>query len=99
MLKGEGYCISAENILSHEMIGLNVKVQSNDMNKNTIKGLVVDETKNTFVVETNSGEKIVPKNECVFGFQLGKDVAMVDGKKILYRPEQRLKALIRRNAL
>ena len=62
MLKTEQYCISAENILSHELIGLEVSVsESTDENRKGIKGKVIDETKNVMVIESDGIEKVVPK--------------------------------------
>ena len=97
MLKSEHYCISRENIAAHELIGLEVRVaQSTDAARKGISGKIVDETKNVFVVEKMDGVEIkLPKAECGFEFSLGNEKVLVDGKKILYRPEQRLKALSR----
>jgi len=96
MLKGENYCITQENIMAHEMIGLNVRVaKSSDPKRIGIAGKVVDETRNVFVVEKNGNEMILPKNECEFEFDLAGERVIVDGKMIVYRPEQRLKTLWR----
>ena len=93
MLKGNNYCITKENIAMHEMIGLNVKVfESTDEGRKNMKGKIVDETKNTFTIETAKGEKKVPKSEAVFEFELGNENVMIDGKSIIYRPEDRVKA-------
>jgi len=97
MLKTEHYCITPENILSHEIIGLEAKVsKSSDENKAGLEGKVVDETMNTLIIESDGVEKIVPKQESEFEFKLGKETAKVDGKKILYKPEQRVKVLWRK---
>ncbi|MCR4368425.1 MAG: ribonuclease P protein subunit [archaeon] len=98
MLKTEHYCITQENIFGHEFIGLDAEIMSGDANKNKLRGIVVDETKNTIVIEdANGSEKIVPKAEAKFLFKIGKEVAVVNGKEILYTPEQRLKALWRKS--
>ena len=95
MLKGEKYCITKENIMAHEMIGLEVKiVQSSDASR-LVSGLVVDETKNTFTIESSGKQVIAPKAECTFEFTLGNEQAVVLGSKILYAPEQRVRALWR----
>ena len=92
MLETEHYCITPENIFVHEMIGLNAKVvQSTDSKKKGINGKVIDETKNTFVIENNGVEKIVPKIEAMFEFIIGNERMIVDGKRIIYKPEQRTK--------
>ncbi len=94
MLKTGQYCITAENILSHEYMGLQVRVSnSTDKSRIGLTGKVVDETKNVMIIESNGIEKKVPKAEAEFEFTLGKEKAKVKGKKILYKPEQRLKIL------
>jgi ribonuclease P protein subunit POP4 len=81
-----------KEILADELIGLPVKVaESSDASKVGIAGKVVDETFNTLTIRTNKGEKVLPKDECVFSFiYKGKDV-FVDGKMLLSRPEDRIK--------
>ncbi len=84
MIKGKGYEINDKNFLSHEMIGLKLKViESSDPSRKGITGKIINETKNTFILEDG---KILPKKECVFEFI---DIGIVDGKKILKRPEDR----------
>lgn len=84
MIKGKGYEINDKNILNHEMIGLKIKViESSDPSRKGMTGKIVNETKNTFVLEDG---KILPKKECVFEFI---DIGIVDGKKILKKPEDR----------
>ena len=92
MLESAHYRITPKNILVHEMIGIDV---SANMARKTLRGKVVDETRNTFRLETKSGEEIVPKKGTLFEFDLSGENAVVDGKKILHRPEQRIKALWR----
>jgi ribonuclease P protein subunit POP4 len=87
-MKGEGYQINEKNLKNHELIGLKVRViESSDPGKKDIGGKIIDETKNTIVLENG---KILPKKECVFEFDIGKKV-LIDGKKIMKRPVDRLK--------
>ena len=89
MIKSPQYCISRENILMHELIGLNVLVvKSTDRNREGMKGKVIDETKNTLVLE---GGKVIPKKEVEIEFELGNEKVLVEGKKILGRSEDRVK--------
>ena len=63
MIKTEQYCITTENVLSHEIIGLDARIENSpDPNKIGLTGRIINETKNTFTIETNEGEKIVPKD-------------------------------------
>lgn len=92
MIKTQQYAITGERLSIHELIGLNVSVkQSKDSNKKGIAGMIVDETQRTFVIETNTGEKIVPKNESIFSFELGNENVTLNGNTLLYTPIERLK--------
>ncbi len=98
MLEGNGYRITAKNLLCHEMIGLMVKAGMKAIawkGKAMASGTIVDETKNVFVVESKGVERMVPKKGNWFEFVLGDEMAMVMGDDILYRPENRVKALWR----
>lgn len=98
MLNGKNYQITKKNILAHEFIGLNAVVStSSDKSRNGMQGLVIDETKSIIVLETKNGEKKIPKKEAMFEFVLGDEKAMVDGKKIVFRPEDRVKVFWRNN--
>ncbi len=85
--------ITSKNIVKHELIGLKVSVvdSKNPSNKG-IDGIVIDETRNTLVIETKKGEKRLVKEQCVFVFELpdGKRVK-VDGKLLVSKPENRIK--------
>lgn len=92
MIEGKCYKITKENILAHELIGLKVKViKSTDPKRINTEGIVLDETKNIFVIDCNRTEKIVPKKECEFEFGLNGEKVKIDGKKILKRSEDRTK--------
>ena len=96
MIKGNGYTITKQNLASHELIGLNIEVKNSfDRNKIGLKGRIVDESKNTFTIETARGNKVVPKSEAVFEFEIGDEKAVIEGKRLVYRPEDRVKAGIR----
>lgn len=101
MLNGKNYCISKENIAAHELIGLNATIlESPDKKKQGIKGKVIDETKNLLVLETKNGLKQLPKKECIFEFELGNEKALVSGKSILEKPENRIKNFkVKKNAV
>jgi ribonuclease P protein subunit POP4 len=86
--------ITPQNIHRHEFVGLKVEVaQSNHAGYIGIKGLVVDETKNTIKIEDDQGrEKVVPKKVEIFHFTLPDgDHVEIDGKVISIRPENRIK--------
>jgi ribonuclease P protein subunit POP4 len=90
--------ISARNLIRHELIGLTAEVaESNNKTQKGIRGLIVDETKNTLIIETGKGLKKIQKNGSVFIFEIpdGKKVK-VDGKKIVARPEERVKLKVKK---
>ena len=85
--------IGPKNIIIHELIGLEVVVVNHsDPTLIGLRGKVVDETMKTLVLETERGEKVVPKEYGVFCFRLpdGK-WTLVRGGEILFRPWERTK--------
>lgn len=99
MIKGKNYCITKENLLGHEMIGMDIEVSNSyDKNKIGIKGKIVDETKNLFIVESEVNgkfiEKKLPKKEVWIRFDIdGKQE--VKGEKLIAKPEDRTKLFLR----
>lgn len=92
MIKSKCYEITKENILGHELIGLEVEViQSTDPKRIGMKGIVVDETQNTFVIDSKNHSIVVPKKECEFEFNLNEEKVVIKGKEILRRSEDRTK--------
>ena len=85
--------ITPENLVRHELIGLEVLVEkSTNRSQENLSGKILDETRQTFTVKAESGEKQVVKDQCIFVFVLpsGKKVR-VDGKVLVARPEDRIK--------
>lgn len=86
--------ITAQNIVRHELISLEVKIkESTDPTQKGMKGKVTDETYRTFIVETIEGkEKTILKSNSIFIFTLPNGVKVqVDGKLLIGRPEDRIK--------
>ena len=99
MLKTDHYCITTHNVRVHELIGLKAEVSnSTDARRIGLKGTIVDETKNTFTLDSCGKEKVLPKKEITLTVSLGDDKATIDGKSILYRPEERTKKKWRNSA-
>jgi len=92
MITGKHYEITAKNLLSHEWMGLKVKIaDSSDPQRKNFEGIVLDETQNTLVLENLKEKKVFPKKECVFEFNLNGEKVLVEGKSVMKRPEDRLK--------
>jgi len=85
--------ITAQNLVRHELIGLEVKIaKSTDPTQRKLKGKVIDETYNTLKVEVKGKEKTIPKANSVFIFILpNKTKVQVEGKLLISRPEDRIK--------
>ncbi len=73
-----------------EFIGMDVSVTSSrHPGYYGMSGRVVDETKGTIHILSDSGVKIVPKSGNRFHL-CGKEI---DGRQILFRPEDRIKKI------
>ncbi|MGQ9721200.1 MAG: ribonuclease P protein component 1 [Candidatus Jordarchaeum sp.] len=82
-----------ENIIYHELIGLQVRVIKSTHKGYLISGKVIDETKNMIIIESN-GIKKIPKNMSIFEFLLSEgETIEIEGKKMIGRPEDRIKNL------
>lgn len=80
-----------------EYIGLRVKVlRAPGREREGIEGKVIDETKNTFLIEKEDGRVVkIPKAGTLFRFVDAKGNSFdVDGSRILYRSEERAKKLV-----
>lgn len=78
------------NILQHEIIGLDVEVFSDNLCNNGIVGKVVDETMNTLLIKAGEFKRI-PKKNTVFKFKLNSEAVKVEGEALISRPEDRIK--------
>jgi ribonuclease P protein subunit POP4 len=85
-------------IVQGEFIGLDAKIAKSTQPDNVeIKGKVVDETRNTFVIIHDNKKKVIVKDTAVFHFTFHDNtVVAIDGKLLVGRPEDRVKKRIRR---
>lgn len=82
-----------KEFIKHEFIGENLEViESKNQDLVGLKGKIVDETKNMFVLD--NGKKLV-KDQSTFQISLGEEIFEVDGKLLVGRPEDRLKKKIK----
>lgn len=75
-----------KDLLREEFIGLNIKVTNTG-----IKGKIIDETKNSFIIETNGKRRRVLKKNNIIEFNFNNEKIMVNGNKLLARSEDRIK--------
>ena len=86
--------MNEKNLGRDELIGLQVKIKDC---KDPIwvgqSGLILDETKNTFLIEIKNEKKMIAKKIAIFEFEYGGKKIKLDGSKIAYRPENRIKKI------
>jgi len=75
-----------------EFIGLQVKIiDCKDPLWKGKTGVILDETKNTFLIEIKNQKKRISKKIATFEFEFDGKKKMLDGLKIAFRPEDRIK--------
>ena len=76
-----------------DLIGQDVTI-TNSTNKEIvgINGKIVLETKNMFLLDTENGEKKIPKNICQLSNNKG--IIQTDSTKLSKRPHERLEMLL-----
>ena len=79
-------------IVKDELIGRPVTITTcTDPTWANITGVIVDETKNTFLIETKHGCKRVAKHAATFTFDINGTPTSVEGSQVAFRPEDRIK--------
>ena len=84
--------ISSQNVLRHELIGLDVLVSGarNPLHKG-ISGRIIDETRNLLIIETPKGVKRIPKMHSRFQLHLpNSELVEIDGSVMVLAPEKRI---------
>jgi ribonuclease P protein subunit POP4 len=84
--------ITPENIINHELIGLDTKIIESTNNQIVgLGGKIMDETRSTFTIQTQNGLKMFPKEHSKWKFTINETQCVIDGSMISKRPEERLK--------
>ncbi|MDH3657692.1 MAG: ribonuclease P protein subunit [Nitrosopumilus sp.] len=83
--------ITADNITSHEFIGLHTEI-TNSSNPQIIglNGRIVNETKSMFTINTKNGTKSIAKSKNSWKFSIENKDVIVEGSKIAKRPFDRI---------
>jgi len=85
--------ITADNITSHEFIGLNTEiVKSTNPQVIGLNGRIINETKSMFTINTENGVKSIAKSTNSWKFSIENKDVIVEGTKITKRPFDRLGA-------
>ena len=84
--------INADTLLCHELIGLNIRIlDDTSVTLTDVSGNIINETKNTFLIRTPKGKKMVTKkNATTIGFAIDSGVCFISGASLIGRPEDRI---------
>jgi ribonuclease P protein subunit POP4 len=84
--------ITQQNIVNHELIGLDAQIlESTNKAFVGLSGKVVNETKSMLLIETKHGTKMITKQHNTWKFRQNDQSFIVNGKNISKRPEDRIK--------
>jgi|SRR5208337_4445301 len=85
---------SNKNIVLNELIGLRARVvRCSDKKQEGLEGIIIDETKNTLLLQTDRGVKKLVKASSTFRFYADgnpEESFLVDGREISFRPHERI---------
>ena len=83
---------NAKNLVQHELIGLDCEIiESSNPSNIRLKGKLIDERMNIFLLRTKIGDKKIQKKNTKIKFFLGDKEVTIDGNIIITRPEDRIK--------
>ncbi len=81
-----------EPITSDELIGRMVTIiECTDPSWINQSGLIIDETKHTFLIETEKKQKRIAKQTATLAFEYNGKKTIVKGIRLAHRPEERIK--------
>ena len=85
--------ITAENIASHELIGLRTEiVESSNPQIIGLNGTIIDETKSMITINTANGTKMISKSNNRWKFLIDDKDIVLNGSKIAKRSFDRIGA-------
>ncbi len=89
--------ITPQNILKHELIGLQVTVEhSPNKFEEKISGFIIDETKNLLLVDTGRGIKSLEKQYKLLRVTLPDSISVIiDGSALSVSPTRRVSMRVR----
>ena len=80
------------SLAREELIGLRARITDcTDPKWIGKSGLILDETKNTFLIEIDDQKKRIAKSIATFEFEIDGKKIIIEGSKITFRPEDRIK--------
>lgn len=86
--------MKCEPLTRDELIGRKVTIiDCTDPTWINKSGLIIDETKQTFLIETEKKQKRIAKQTATFAFEYSGRQTIVKGTRLVYRPEERIKKI------
>ena len=84
--------MNKKNLAKEELVGLHVRIKEcSDPSWTGKTGIILDETKNTFLLKIKDQYRKIAKNIATFEFEFEDKKITLEGSKITYRPEDRIK--------
>jgi len=84
--------MNEKNLVKDELIGRHVTItKCTDPKWVSKKGVILDETKNTFLIKTGKQHKKIAKKIATFAFEYEGNTVEINGLRLTYRPEDRIK--------
>jgi len=81
-----------KTLAKEELIGLQVTIKEcTDPGWIDTFGRIIDETKHTFLIEVDNKHRRIAKHIATFEFDYHKEKIRIQGSKLTYRPEDRIK--------
>ena len=83
--------ITVDTISRHEFIGLQTQiVNSSNQEVIGLNGVIINETKSMFTINTQKGMKQIPKSTSDWKFSIAGKEITVKGSTIIKRPSERI---------
>ena len=80
------------DVSKYELIGLDIEVtDSRNVHLKGLRGKIVDETRNTLVIQHDRKTKRLIKDQMTFVTVINNHKIMIDGALLVGRPEERIK--------
>ena len=80
-----------ELVITDRLIGKQIETIYKDNHDITFQGTVINETKQTIQLKTETGIKILPKERLIFCFSYKQKKLRINGSLFKGRPEERIK--------
>jgi len=86
--------VNIKSLAREELIGLKVTISNcKDSNWKGKSGIVIDETKNTFLIKINKKRRRIAKIIAEFEFDFDGIKTTLNGSKMIYKSEDRIKKI------